>query len=183
MNGCLPAGLREAPACEPLVCSAFDHQPQVRQRSLVFLAAGYIGFLVMNGRQCVSRAWMCTPASRGPRHLPRSFKSANAYWIVYCATELEYRGQGLYKYCLQRLIHRARRDNPQAAVLIDTAVDNVPSRRAIRSVGFQPYGVIVSYRVPKTEIVFGRWRRSDPHPELIPTLNDAIASSNARSDR
>jgi RimJ/RimL family protein N-acetyltransferase len=151
-------------ADETLVESAYRDQPQIRDRFLSNLSAGCTGIMIMDGEKCVSRAWSSVPGRDGPHHLPRFVKSLGAYWIFCCATDERYRGRGLYKYCLQELIRGARAERSRADILIDTAAANLASRRAINSVGFEPRGVIVTYRFPKTQFVIGRWHMDKSHP-------------------
>jgi hypothetical protein len=147
-----------------LINSAYRDQPKIRDRFLTNLRAGFTGIMIMDGEKCVSRAWSSVPEREGPHHLPRFVKSLGVYWIFCCATDGKYRGRGLYKYCLQELIRSARAERSRADILIDTAAANVASRRAINSVGFEPRGVIVTYRLPTTQFVIGRWQVDKLHP-------------------
>ena len=134
-----------------------------------FLRRGFLGLVWHNGCEWASYAWMSLPGTLGPPHLPRHIQRLPVYWIFYCRTKEEYQGRGLYKASLSLLAQWARNRDPEASVYIDTAPNNIPSRSAIKAVGFFPQGVItmLTLRVPKLRlIIWWRWDLNTPHPEV-----------------
>lgn len=131
---------------------------------LRFLAQGHLGVMIHDvhgGWQ--GYAWMSTPASAPPMHLPLSFRGLGLYWIHYCRTRSMWRGQGYYQAAMQALIRRALQLDGQATIQIDTTAGNRPSRQAIARMGFAPCGVALTLDAPGLPTV-GRWFRSWSHP-------------------
>lgn len=136
---------------------------------LNFLMKDFIGLILHRDNTWMAYAWMTTPSTTGPPHLPEWVSDIGVYWIFYCRTREAFRGQGLYKLALQLLIDQAQQRPYKANVLIDTSSTNIPSRRAIISTGFYPKGAIVAYqlKIPKLgRRVWGNWRRDFIHPPL-----------------
>jgi RimJ/RimL family protein N-acetyltransferase len=91
------------------------------------------------------------------------------YWIFYCRTKEKYQGRGLYKASICLLANWAREKDPSARVYIDTSPENIPARRAIRSAGFAPRGVIttLNLQLPKIQfLLWGYWDKNASHPKL-----------------
>jgi len=134
-----------------------------------FLAQGFKGIVWHESNEWISYAWMSTPETLGPPHLPRWIRRLPVYWIFYCRTKEQYQGRGLYKASISLLAQWARERDPNAQVYIDTTPDNIPSRKAIQSVGFVPAGIVttLSLRLPRLNFVlWGRWDRKAMHPEI-----------------
>lgn len=147
---------------------AWFNQDKHKQKVFTsFLRQGFLGLVWHNRCEWVSYAWMSLPGTFGPPHLPRGIRKLPVYWIFYCRTKEEYQGKGLYKASLSLLAHWARERNPEAEVYIDTESNNIPSRSAIKAVGFLPQGVITNWtlRVPRL-VIWGRWDPNAPHPEV-----------------
>jgi len=134
-----------------------------------FLTKGFVGIVWHNKTTWASYAWMSLPETDGPIHMMRSIRNLPVYWIFYCRTSNEYQGLGLYKASLNLLARWARERKPVADVYIDTEIDNIPSRRAIGSVGFLPNGIVTTWtlRVPRQEcLIWGHWDPNIHHPEI-----------------
>jgi RimJ/RimL family protein N-acetyltransferase len=141
-----------------------------RKRTFIrFLDKQAIGLILHRRSSWMTYAWMTSPSSEPPPHLPRWVRDLDVFWIFYCRTNDSFRGRGLYRLAMSLLIERARKVIQEARIFIDTAPSNIPSRRAILSVGFKPKGVIVSYRfrLPKVNNwVWGHWLKSSQHPSM-----------------
>ena len=147
----------------------FSRESMLRNTFRQFLAKGFVGLVWHMESEWISYAWMSTPETLGPPHLPRWIKRLPVYWIFYCRTKEQYQGRGLYKASISLLTRWARERDPNAQVYIDTSPDNIPSRKAIESVGFTPAGMIntLTLRLPKVNLVlWGRWDRKAIHPEI-----------------
>lgn len=134
-----------------------------------FIDRGFRGLIWYDEDQWASYAWLSLPSTFGPPHLPRNVRKLPYYWIFYCRTRVEYQGRGLYKASLNLLSKHAREADPNAQVYIDTEPRNFPSRRAIKSVGFVPAGVISNLflRLPRVRlVVWERWDRKAWYPEI-----------------
>lgn len=95
--------------------------------------------LVLSGRgEWIAYGWLATPDSGPAPHLPRW--AGNRFWIFNCHTRVERRGQGYYGALLVELVALAADLGcaPAGTVFIDTESDNLPGRRAIERVGFEP---------------------------------------------
>jgi RimJ/RimL family protein N-acetyltransferase len=142
-----------------------------RERTFAkFVEHGFTGLISHLDNAWIGYAWMATPWTEGPPHLPGWVGDLGAYWIFYCRTREGFRRRGLYKSALRRLIGQARQDAREASILIDTSPTNVPSRRAIVSVGFRPEGAIVTSTLQLPRLarwVYGNWRRDFVHPPLV----------------
>lgn len=142
---------------------------QLRHKFLGFLATGFTGLVLHRDETWVTYAWMTTPSTAGPPHLPDWTSELGANWIFYCRTRQGFRGQGLYKHALQMLIGQARQESPEARVMIDTSPANLPSRRAVLATGFRPSGAIVTHqlRIPRVaRWVWGSWDEDFEHPPM-----------------
>lgn len=147
----------------------FSAEPSRRNTFLRFLEGNSIGLICSIRERWVAYAWISPPGVPWPDHLPRAVRATPAYWIHYCRTRDDYRGQGLYKRSIAVIAGYTRHQDPQARVLIDTGAENLPSRRAVLAVGFNPRGVIRTYRVwvPKLgSLIWGAWDLSAAHPLL-----------------
>lgn len=153
----------------------FTENPR-RDAFLKFLAKGFTGLILHRDEMWMAYAWMTTPATVGPPHLPRWIGNMNAHWIFYCRTVEAFRGQGLYKLALQVLVNRASERPDATSVMIDTSPGNIASRRAIVSTGFHPKGAILVYqlKIPRVgQWIWGTWRSGFVHPPLLPRAHGA----------
>lgn len=174
----LPQGVQLlSPQIDPSVCwaeatventKALFHTDKVRERTFCkHIAKGFYGVYLYNRDGWVSYAWLSRPSTVGPPHLPLTIQRMSVFWIFYCRTKEAFQGQGYYKSALQLLVRQAQLEDGASDVYIDTSVENVPSRRAITSVGFQPCGVIKTYTVAIPRIwsyTFGEWNNTTTHP-------------------
>jgi len=147
----------------------FAQEEKLRNVFKKFLKNRFIGLAWHSNSEWVSYAWMSTPETLGPIHLPRGIQRLPIYWIFYCRTKVKYQGKGLFKASLTLLVHWVRERDPQAEIYIDTEEGNIPSRRAIKTVGFTPRGIITTWslRLPKLSLVlWGRWDQNLPHVEV-----------------
>jgi RimJ/RimL family protein N-acetyltransferase len=153
------------------VSQHFSTSDSLARKFAAFARAGHHGVALFDGGACVSYAWMSTPTSPLPKHLPR--KLGQGYWIYFCHTEETYRNRGLYSFCLRKLLaFAAAREAPRECIVhIDTQPENIPSQRAIQRAGFTVLGMFVTYRVPKTRLQWGHWGwKADPtisHPSAL----------------
>lgn len=149
----------------------FRREPTREKTFGKFLIQGFRGITWYTSSEWISYAWISTPETLGPPHLPYWIRKLPVYWIFYCRTKEQYQGRGLYKASISLLARWAREKAPNAPVYIDTALDNIPSRRAIKSVGFLPAGIITTLelKLPKVSyVLWGKW--------------DKEASGNAQGD-
>ncbi|MEM1552538.1 MAG: GNAT family N-acetyltransferase [Candidatus Bathyarchaeia archaeon] len=148
----------------------FFRHDQLRVKTFCkFLAYGYRGIVWYDADEWISYAWMSTPATPGPPHLPHWIKKLPVYWIFCCRTKGRYQGRGLFKASISLLARWAREKDPNAQIYIDTEPNNIPSRRAIESVGFSPVGVIttMNLNLPKVNwVLWGKWDKEASHPEM-----------------
>lgn len=137
----------------------FAYAPSVQTAFRRLLMRGSIGVGLFAGTECVTHAWMSTPSTLLPQHLP-SFLGRH-YWIYFCRTDPAYRGRGLYKLALRALLAEAarRESGGLADVYIDTAVDNIPSQRAISGVGFELREVLTTFGMPHGRLRWARFAR------------------------
>jgi len=146
----------------------FPQEKRLQKVFKGFLTNGFVGIVWHHKGNWVSYAWMSLPETDGPPHLPRYIRQLPVYWIFYCRTKEEYGGQGLYKASLSILCNWARKRDPKAEVYIDTEPSNVPSRKAIETVGFIPAGIISVWTLglPKlgSVAIWGSWNKEAEHP-------------------
>lgn len=123
------------------------------------LDAGSIGVVLFDGSECAAYAWMSTPRSQLPAHLPMWL--GGKFWIYFCHTAEAYRGRGFYRCALRNLTAAAAsyEQDRDSVVYIDTDVTNAASQRGIQRAGFELEGRLVTYRIPGTKRVFGSWAR------------------------
>ncbi len=150
--------------------SLFFHGDKKRERVFrKFVRKDFIGLVLHRGDEWITYAWMSTPTSPPPVHLPAWVAKLGANWVFYCSTKPQYRNQGYYKLAMRLLVEQAFQLEPDPTVYIDTDASNIPSRRAILSVGFQPAGVLqcTRYGVPGIGyLTLGKWQREADHPNL-----------------
>jgi RimJ/RimL family protein N-acetyltransferase len=147
-------------------CRLFSRDSRQKKAFLGFLEAGHIGLYISDGDSWITYAWMSTPMSYGPPHFPKHIQAMDVYWIFSCRTKENYQGQGYYKMALEIIIRRAIDENPAISVFIDTSISNIPSRRAIMRVGFGEKGMAIIFRIPKLNLIWGRWFVNWDHPGL-----------------
>jgi hypothetical protein len=134
-----------------------------------FLTLGFHGIVWHQSNEWISYAWMSTPETLGPPHLPRWIRKLPVYWIFYCRTKEQYQRRGFYKASIALLSQWAQDREPNAKVYIDTSPDNIPSRKAIESVGFVSAGTITTLTLRLPGVAFplwGRWDRQAPNAEI-----------------
>ncbi|MGH9716847.1 MAG: GNAT family N-acetyltransferase [Candidatus Acidiferrales bacterium] len=168
------------------VQAAFRDDPQRHRRFHFYLKAKYWGLILIRDGQWISYGWCSHPQSAGPPHLPRWIGKSCAPWIFGCHTHPSFRQRGFYKQMLSRLMALIRQQEITTKIYIDTRANNVASRRAILTRGFEPCGVITTYRawVPLvgSYVVAGRWRRGEEHPDCFGgTLNVSTPAMSAAS--
>ncbi len=151
------------PACDLSVRRLFREDEARCRKFQGFLRSGYFGYFLARRGQWITYGWCTQPGTPAPPHLPRWAGEPGAYWVFYCHTHEEFRGQGHFKRLLVRLVAEAyqRRENP--LVLCDTLPGNFPSRSAALQAGFVPAGVLTAYRPMRGFIVGGAWRRDEAH--------------------
>lgn len=146
----------------------FASKHLLRRRFQHFLRSGCLGLFLIRDDRWVAYAWSMQPGSRGhPPHLLRRTLPADAYWIFYCHTHADFRGQGIFKRVLVQLISIIQARSADAPIYVDVLPGNVPSNRAVTRTGFIPSGVIIVYKLWLPlggGLVFsGKWMRDRPH--------------------
>jgi RimJ/RimL family protein N-acetyltransferase len=138
-----------------------------RQRIFLgFLERGFQGVFLSDDDIWIAHCWISTPSTLGPTHLARSIQTLNVYWLLYGRTREEYRGRGHLKETMSLLAYRARTQDPQADVFVDAMIHNIPARRAMLRVGFEPSGMTITLRFPKLDRKWGYWFRNWKHPRM-----------------
>jgi len=140
-----------------------DHR--LKRVFLQKVEGSWIGYMGTSEGSWVCYGWMSPENADRPAHLLDKTVGRERYWISYCYTVPDFRGRGLYKAIISRLVLEARKMNAGAKVYIDSELDNIPSHKAILDVGFQEAGIITSFRVPKIGIICQRWEMFK-HPPL-----------------
>lgn len=133
------------------------------------LKNGSSGYFLVSENEWVTYAWMSVPESKLPKHIPFWVKDENVYWIYYCRTKENFRGNGFYKAALKMLIIEAYEKSGDPKIFIDTISNNVSSRRAILSSGFLPEGIITAWSIKFLKmhiLTIGLWKRHTQHPAL-----------------
>ena len=149
-----------------------------------YLALGHSGILAHDGRSWIAYGWICKPTSRRvPNQLPDWLGELDLYWLFSGRTRTEYRRRGWHKYLLTKRIEAIYAHDPGASIFTDTRIDNV-SRHSMVSTGFDPAGMLTSYRlppVPITGITLGWWDWNLPHPPLPDPENAGVTDPATRS--
>ena len=136
---------------------------------LHYLKQGYTGVILHLDLEWAAYGWLRRPYDPPPPHLPQGYGPESAQWIFNCRTREPFRNRGLYKETLYLLAGLAWETPGAAPLYIDTHPANVPSRRAIHSVGFEPSGVLTNWIVRLPGIRWCRWafyQPQRPHPRL-----------------
>jgi len=152
------------------VNSLFERDRGLAERFRHFLKAGCLGVFLVRDRQWISYGWSSQPGHGHPPHLSQRVSAAGAYWIFFCHTREGFRGQGVYRRLLHRIVVLVIGREPAATIYVDAYAGNTPSRQAILSVGFSPGGVMTTYKLwlPRVGsfVLASYWRRNETHPAL-----------------
>lgn len=143
--------------------------PRRRTLMLNYLRQGYTGVILHLDLEWVAYGWLARPRDPSPPHVPQGYGPALAQWIFNCCTREPYRNRGLYKEVLYLLAGLAQETPGRVPLYIDTHPGNFPSRRAIRSVGFEASGVLTTWIVGLPGVGWWRWAFYQPqrhHPRL-----------------
>lgn len=151
------------------VNSLFVKNPSLLKAFSHFLEARFIGLILVYDGEWISYGWSSQPGHHPP-HVPPWVNDLSAYWIFYCHTKEEFRGRGLYKQLLRRMVAIAYENESHPAIYVDALPINIASRRSIVSSGFNPAGVLTTYKFWLPRIahiaVAGSWHRDQAHPPL-----------------
>ncbi|MCR8641085.1 hypothetical protein NV379_00315 [Paenibacillus sp. N1-5-1-14] len=79
-----------------------------------------------------------------PPHLPKQLLPSTGYWIFYCHTNHDYRGQGCYRRTLYELYQLILQTQLHPDIYVDTDLGNNASHRGIVSSGFERIGCVQS---------------------------------------
>lgn len=139
------------------------------------LASGCLGQLIAQGDQWASVGWVSTPTSDTPPHLSRRIIGAR-YWTFHVHTLPSFRGRGLQKAGLRLRVRAAREHSASetSKVYTDVAPDNLHSRQAKLSIGFEPAGTLRLRHVSVLRgrvLIFGAWNTGQSHPSLVAESN------------
>jgi len=157
-------------ATESLIKKLFSSDKKRKKIFLNFLQKGFIGLIIYNhqANKCAAYGWATCPGTEYPLHLPFKKDNVDSYWIFYCRTFEEYRNQGLYKNVLSSLVNYIREKDPLSEIFIDTEIDNLPSRKAIKKVGFVPSGIIYVKSIALLKIFMYNYGYLDTNAEHPP---------------
>jgi GNAT superfamily N-acetyltransferase len=133
-----------------------------------FLGHGYQGVLVHDGPRWAGYGWITTPGTPAAPHLSPWLGREQPFWLFYAHTREDYRGRGIQKAMLRRRLQAlAGPGGRRHQAYADTRTTNVPSRRALLSLGFQPAGTMLRLEVPLLRSCpLCWWDRHQPHPPL-----------------
>lgn len=166
----LHSGVEMSWAHKDVIQTLFKDDPR-RHTFPDFLERNFVGLILHTAETWIAYAWMTTPSTGAPPHLPEWVSDTCEFWIFYCRTREAFRGRGFYKHALRALINRAGQEQNVAIVNIDTKPTNVQSRRAIISTGFQPKGIMTTYQVEIPilgQLTLGSWQMDSVHPPFAP---------------
>lgn len=134
-----------------------------------FLEEGHQGFIVHDGGEPVARGWTLTPESTHvPYNLPDWVADLDVYWLFYARTYEGHRRKGWHKYLMRRRLEQIYQREPDAWVYTDAVPENV-SRYTFLSSGFEPAGMMATYRLGHPSVAVkqvGTWDRHADHPPL-----------------
>lgn len=158
-----------------VVCEVADRQniallfaddPRRRRRFLQFLRRGYLGVFLIENNQWAAYAWMSRSSTIGPDYLPKALRNMGVHWIFNCRTHETFRGRGFYKQILAILIEYALKEKGSVLkVYASASMTNIPSRKGILAVGFEPAGVLTSHAI---RLPLGRrWVRGQWTPAAL----------------
>jgi RimJ/RimL family protein N-acetyltransferase len=128
-----------------------------------FLKRGWLGVFLAHGEEWISYGWSTQPGTGSPPHLPKWIGDLQAYWILCCHTKKSFRGQGIYRRLLARIValSKVRKAGP---IYSDALPENSSSQRAMLSSGFIPCGQLTTYKlwIPRltSVAISGRWSKS-----------------------
>lgn len=141
-----------------------------------FLSQGFQGVLVHDGPLWAGYGWVTGPDGPCPPHLPAWIRASHPRWLFYAHTREGYRGRGIQKAMVrQRLQLITPPEGRSGRVYADTWQGNIPSRRALTSVGFQPAGTMVQFELSMPFLgvrPFCWWGQHSPHPPLPRVLHE-----------
>jgi RimJ/RimL family protein N-acetyltransferase len=147
----------------------FKNEKKDMKTFMKFVERGYEGLVWHTETEWISYAWMSTPESQAPPHLPHWVQSLHVYWLFNFYTKDSYRKQGLHRASVILLSKLAREKDFKARIYADVQPGNIPPIKSLLSVGFVPAGVIytMTLRIPKFWYVFyGNWVKEEPHPAV-----------------
>jgi len=125
-----------------------------------FLDRGWLGMFLAREEEWIAYSWATPPGSGSPPHLPRWVGELGAYWIFYCHTKQQFRGNGVYRRLLAQMVARLNERKP-SAIYADVLVENLASQRAMLASGFDRDGEMTTYNlwIPrvKSVVLGGRW--------------------------
>ena len=156
----------------PITPAVIESHLTSSQRKAQFtrlLEQGHEGLIAVDDGEWLSYGWIHTPTSTTtPSHLPEWLLDLDLYWMFYDRTREAYRRQGWHKYLLAERVRTVLERERDVEIFTDTVAEN-PSRYSMCSVGFEPDGELLIYRVGHPAVVlrrFGRWDPTAPHPPL-----------------
>ena len=166
----------ERPEFEYLVCDEelleryFADDERLKQRFTKWMNEGSVGAVVVGDGEWASYVWLRTPDAPPPLGLPGN-AAGKEYWLYYSYTKVNFRGKGLYKRAMAFLMNEAFKRDPQPAIYGIISPINIPPRKALRSLRFEPAGVLTIYSlwIPKLYHYpfYAYWRRNARHDQLI----------------
>lgn len=162
----LDASVSHAVATPANVRSLFAGDPELFPRFNEFLERGYVGIFLYDANGWLSCGWTSTPDTLGPLHLSRRIRRMRVFWPTHFRTHPNHRRRGLFKKVMQLIIEHAYSLQPDAEIYGDTGFGALASRHVLLNLGWQPCGIATTYRIPKLNVKWTRWRKDAPHPPL-----------------
>jgi RimJ/RimL family protein N-acetyltransferase len=152
----------------------FADEPDLQRRFHDFVAQGQEGVFLLRDGHWASYGWFSRPGGAPPGHLPAWVANQHGCWIFFCHTREAFRGQGLFRRLLRHMVSRIAREGIAPVVYIDALTTNTPSRRAILSAGFTPWGVLTTRQLwlpgIGSTLISSSWRIEEAHPPLLETV-------------
>jgi|AntRauTorcE11898_2_1112593.scaffolds.fasta_scaffold13186_1 hypothetical protein len=146
-----------------------------RKKFRQFLHDWHVGFIAHDEESFIARGWVCTPLSMSvPYNLPAWVADLDAYWLTHARTKEGYRNQGWHKYMISRRLQWIQERAQDGPVYTETGPENV-SRYTFASTGFEPCGVMTTYRLGHPTIgvkQFGNWDSEKEHPPMPHNRNN-----------
>ncbi len=162
--GNLPEGIDWTLATMDNVADFFGHNEVLVKISRRFVEDGYHGVLLHQAGKLVGYLWHTDKNTKGPWGLPVSVTKRDPYWVFHGGIEPDFQRRGLFNHMTAATVRHVLSMDPKATVFGDIPVFRIAPQKAFLKVGFKPAGVMISFRIPKTEKVYGRWFKEIQHP-------------------
>ena len=143
----------------------FREDAQRSRLFLRFLASGCLGLLLVRDGEWIAYGWSTRPGKGRPPHLPQGVQSLDCHWIFGCHTRREFRGQGIYRRLLKRMVALVGKEDC-GPVYTDVLPENMASQAAVLASGFNRCGVTRTFKlwIPRLAHLplTGSWTHDEP---------------------